>query len=578
MIWEFMMRVMRRGGIINYLNAIYIAVPFSSGPSRISGSKKEGGGTMKDKDRELAKAINAEFSDEDDEEKNAEEEVWDEEEKMEQEEDEEPKEKKIKEAKAREKKEKVERRSNAGQEVEKDTEKEGGDDDVKQENEEDEEEVEEEEVQEGKGEEESDEPRARGKRFTKLQCPHCPHRSSTFKEYSLHLYSGRHNTAMRRIAARHKANIARMRVVQRQEQRRLEEKDEERGTLPSRTMFCQICKLNYRSLKAIHHLSDSHRQMKRFLTPFCRICRIQLRSPMLYETHVASLDHIKAQLRKNSDDRKENGEAEGDSSAPEEDDKEVNLDNFMTLDSVGDVDAEEGEELAEKKKKDETSQEVEPKKAKTKQMIKVGAEYIKRVEVQFCELCKVYLPRNENSERAVALHCSTRSHLKRYVRDNDDKALRRQAERIHLQTSSTVNNKTAEVLVPAEPSKESPNCQQSPIKEQITSSTVEISNDICQVNQQKDNTDEPVPIPEAQPNEDEDDDGDGDKLWDDVDKDLGDILREAEPGKSSDDEDSRYDRFRNDTKLIKDKGNDEITNDEANQKIEVKIKVEKPDQ
>lgn len=42
--------------------------------------------------------------------------------------------------------------------------------------------------------------------------------------------------------------------------------------------------------------------------------------------------------RKNSDDRKENGEAEGDSSAPEEDDKEVNLDNFMTLDSVGDVD------------------------------------------------------------------------------------------------------------------------------------------------------------------------------------------------------------------------------------------------
>lgn len=48
-------------------------------------------------------------------------------------------------------------------------------------------------------------------------------------------------------------------------------------------------------------------------------------------------------------------------------------------------------------------------------MIKVGAEYIKRVEVQYCELCKVYLPRSENTERAVALHCSTRSHLKRYI-------------------------------------------------------------------------------------------------------------------------------------------------------------------
>lgn len=34
----------------------------------------------------------------------------------------------------------------------------------------------------------------------------------------------------------------------------------------------------------------------------------------------------------------ENGETEAESSAPEEDDKEVNLDNFMTLDSVGDVD------------------------------------------------------------------------------------------------------------------------------------------------------------------------------------------------------------------------------------------------
>lgn len=98
---------------------------------------------------------------------------------------------------------------------------------------------------------------------------------------------------MRRIASRHKATLTRMRVLQRQEQRRVEARDAARGTLPSRTMFCPICKLNYRSLKAIHQLSDSHRQMKRFLTPFCRTCRIQFRSPMLFETHMCSLDHIK---------------------------------------------------------------------------------------------------------------------------------------------------------------------------------------------------------------------------------------------------------------------------------------------
>lgn len=141
----------------------------------------------------------------------------------------------------------------------------------------------------------ADEPvrRADGRRFIKLNCPHCAHRSITFKEHSLHIYSGRHNAAMRRVAARHKATLARMRVVQRQEQRRVEARDAQRGTLPSRTMFCPICKLNYRSLKAVHQLSDSHRQMKRFLTPFCRVCKIQFRSPMLYESHVCSLDHIK---------------------------------------------------------------------------------------------------------------------------------------------------------------------------------------------------------------------------------------------------------------------------------------------
>lgn len=101
---------------------------------------------------------------------------------------------------------------------------------------------------------------------------------------------------MRRIASRHKATLTRMRVLQRQEQRRVEARDAARGTLPSRTMFCAICKLNYRSLKAAHQLSESHRQMKRFLTPFCRVCRIQFRSPMLFETHMCSLDHIKVIL------------------------------------------------------------------------------------------------------------------------------------------------------------------------------------------------------------------------------------------------------------------------------------------
>lgn len=85
---------------------------------------------------------------------------------------------------------------------------------------------------------------------------------------------------------------------------------------------------------------------------------------MLFETHTCSLDHIKViyifffikwffdkyyyklnlfitlQRKSVVDEKKSagNAEADGDSSAMEDDDKDHNLDNFMTLDSVGDVD------------------------------------------------------------------------------------------------------------------------------------------------------------------------------------------------------------------------------------------------
>lgn len=309
------------------------------------------------------------------------------------------------------------------------------------------------------------------------------------------------------------------------------------------------------------------------------------------------------------------GDGEADSSGLE-DDKEVNLDNFMTLDSVGDVDAEEDEETGDKKKKKEKidgeSGNEPEKKVKNKQMIKVGAEYIKRVEVQFCELCKMYLPRNDNGERAVALHCSTRSHLKRYVRDNDDKALRRQAERIHLQSSSSatvsvISNVTANATENAKVSPASPQqtasvvgtasvanvgnadrtladgAAKTTVDQKITGSGSTMENNEKNSKASKD----------GQVDDDEEDDyrGDsGDKLWDDVDKDLGDILRETEPGtKSSDDEDSRYDRFRNSDKKLqqlqiqhakeKERENDEKVADDKEvnvvKKLEAKVKIEK---
>lgn len=95
--------------------------------------------------------------------------------------------------------------------------------------------------------------------------------------------------ALRRLAVRQKAQLAHMRLAQRNTQREIEEqsKDDEMSH------FCLLCHLNYRSSKVDHQLSEAHRNMKKFLMPYCSICRIAFKSPMAYETHRSSLDHIK---------------------------------------------------------------------------------------------------------------------------------------------------------------------------------------------------------------------------------------------------------------------------------------------
>ena len=58
-------------------------LPASGGTTRLTGSKKEPGtgSSMKEKDREMAKAINAEFSDDDDKDEDVES-TWDEDDKV----------------------------------------------------------------------------------------------------------------------------------------------------------------------------------------------------------------------------------------------------------------------------------------------------------------------------------------------------------------------------------------------------------------------------------------------------------------------------------------------------------------
>lgn len=143
---------------------------------------------------------------------------------------------------------------------------------------------------------EDDRPRSKytGRPFIRLTCIHCKMKCVTFKEYSIHLYSGIHISAMRKIALRQKAVLGRMRASQRLHQRELEKNEENLGT---RTIFCPLCKLNYRQKKEVHQMSDAHKSMKKFLMPYCRTCYITFKSPMLYENHICSLDHIRVGYR-----------------------------------------------------------------------------------------------------------------------------------------------------------------------------------------------------------------------------------------------------------------------------------------
>lgn len=48
--------------------------------------------------------------------------------------------------------------------------------------------------------------------------------------------------------------------------------------------------------------------------------------------------------------------------------------------------------------------------------INVGNEHVKKIEVLYCELCRYYLPHLEDPDAALQKHCSTRNHLRAYLR------------------------------------------------------------------------------------------------------------------------------------------------------------------
>lgn len=352
--------------------------------------------------------------------------------------------------------------------------------------------------------------------YIKLDCCHCGMKCITFKEYAAHLFRGLHRAAMRRISGKTREKLMEMRQTQRAAQKEEDEKVEEGSE--QKSSYCPLCQLNFRQPKAVHQQSDGHKQMKRFLMPYCATCNIGFKSPMAYETHRASLEHLKFKARV---ERYANKEDSG------EDGAEIDLENFTTVDEVGNVDepTDSSKDTASTPKKGESTGRAgtddEDDSDDVDDETVIGGEHVKKVEVQFCDLCNMYLPRRDD-EKNVANHCKTRAHLKLYIRQREDKKLRERAERIHKKKLSDAKAK-----------KDAKKEKDTSVSEADASDKPDSDEKKAGEGEGKDSTTD-------------------DQLWEVVDNDIGDLLREVGgPGEDAEEEEDeektsseRYDKFR----------------------------------
>lgn len=299
-------------------------------------------------------------------------------------------------------------------------------------------------------------PRVGGRLFVELRCPHCPsQRSITFKEYKYHLGSEGHKIQLSRLARKHSVVLRKIRVQQRQEQREIEMKWKEEQSEEfknSVTRFCNTCKLAFKCLGGntgegidLHNNSKLHRMQKCYLHPRCSMCHATFPSRMVYEYHIASISHLRVRT---ATMERTGGHDPTDEQDQEEEEDELDLANFLTLDSVGEDDdvGSEHEEITGGLDEEEAAKEAEGNKGQSsgsrfrrgmidddelsteadwdKEQLDdeeveeneaVGTEYVNRIEVYFCSLCsKVIRADTSLGSRAVQRHCRSFDHLANY--------------------------------------------------------------------------------------------------------------------------------------------------------------------
>jgi hypothetical protein len=106
------------------------------------------------------------------------------------------------------------------------------------------------------------------------------------------------------------------------------------------------------------------------------------------------------------------------------------LNEFKTVDSIGDVDGEEGKCCTSSFASRNSSlisvsisveSAMEDDEFDSKETA-VGTEFVNKIEVNYCSLCREYLSRSSNDERVIADHCKSKKHLKWYYQSKKKEA------------------------------------------------------------------------------------------------------------------------------------------------------------
>lgn len=98
--------------------------------------------------------------------------------------------------------------------------------------------------------------------------------------------------------------------------------------------------------------------------------------------------------------------------------REIDLNKYMTVDSVGEIDINDDDIDLDAILNSEMSQENEEDDGKERTPL--GAQFIQKVQAYYCELCDSYSSSSEPFEDFLKKHCLLRPHLKAFIRHKEE--------------------------------------------------------------------------------------------------------------------------------------------------------------